>query len=169
MLFLMTISLTVSVTFFFIKHPLSMGFSLLTQTILVSLMTGLLNLNFWYSFILFLIMVGGMLILFIYMTSVASNEKFNLTTTMIGMIIILPMTTFSLIYLSMPEALEVEILTQMTQQITKKEWINSLTKFLTYPLNFNLIMLMSYLFLALIAVVKITDIKYGPLRTSSKN
>nr|AWV83403.1 NADH dehydrogenase subunit 6 [Yezoterpnosia vacua] len=65
-----------SMNFMFMKHPLSMGFILLMQTIFSSL-TCSLNLNSYFtSYMLFLIFVGGMMILFMYMSSIASNEKF---------------------------------------------------------------------------------------------
>ncbi|YP_009270982.1 NADH dehydrogenase subunit 6 (mitochondrion) [Agrilus planipennis] len=166
MTLLLTMSIIVSMMFFFTKHPLSMGFNLLMQTIIVSVMTGMMNYNFWYSFILFLIMVGGMLILFIYMTSVASNEKFNLSMKMISMIMIMVIMMMIAYQLIEPSIMTIETTTQLTQHMkTENQWMMSLTKFLTYPQNLKLVMLMSYLFLTLIAVVKITMIKYGPLRT----
>nr|AYW52308.1 NADH dehydrogenase subunit 6 [Agrilinae sp. 1 ACP-2013] len=162
---LLMISLTISVTFLFTKHPLSMGFNLLIQTIMISLITGLLNLNFWYPFILFLIMVGGMLIIFIYMTSVASNEKFNPSMMMTVALMTLIIITSVMLLFTEPMPLKESLLSTITQpENLKISWTMSLTKFITYPQNLKLIMMMSYLFLALVAVVKITNIKYGPLR-----
>nr|QJT42852.1 NADH dehydrogenase subunit 6 [Agrilus mali] len=165
MLTLMMTSLMISTLFFFTKHPLSMGFNLLMQTVIIALMTGIMNYNFWYSFILFLIMVGGMLILFIYMTSVASNEKFNFSmkTTIITAMLLMMMIYIS--YFISPMISSINIMSQPGQFTSSINWMMSLTKFFTYPQNMKLAMLMSYLFLALIAIVKITSIKYGPLRT----
>nr|YP_010411414.1 NADH dehydrogenase subunit 6 [Agrilus sichuanus]URN73060.1 NADH dehydrogenase subunit 6 [Agrilus sichuanus] len=165
MITIMLLSILISISFLFTKHPLSMGFNLLVQTIMISLITGMLNYNFWYSFILFLIMVGGMLILFIYMTSVASNEKFSFS---IPMMMILSSSFLIIImssYLLEPTITSTEVMTSMTQQFNSQiKWNYSLSKFLSYPQNLKLIMLMSYLFLALVAIVKITSIKHGPLR-----
>nr|AYR05356.1 NADH dehydrogenase subunit 6 [Coleoptera sp. ACP-2013] len=63
--------------FIFLKHPLSLTLTIILQTMMIALISGMLNLNFWFSYILFLILIGGMMILFIYMTSIASNEKFK--------------------------------------------------------------------------------------------
>lgn len=40
-------------------------------------MINLINSNYWYSYILFLIIIGGLIILFIYFTSIASNSLIN--------------------------------------------------------------------------------------------
>jgi NADH-ubiquinone oxidoreductase chain 6 len=45
----------------------------------VGVVTGLLADNFVYSYILFLVILGGVLVLFIYITSLVSNEVFSLT------------------------------------------------------------------------------------------
>nr|YP_010702847.1 NADH dehydrogenase subunit 6 [Agrilus adelphinus]WCO09274.1 NADH dehydrogenase subunit 6 [Agrilus adelphinus] len=168
MLMLMLASMMISFMFFLTNHPLSMGFNLLVQTIIISLMTGMINLNFWYSFILFLIMVGGMLVLFIYMTSVASNEKFKPSTTLVMVILAYIMVMSLTTLLVEPLVFKTDLSLQLTQMMTMKKnmWSTSLIKFITYPHNLKLIMMMSYLFLALVAIVKITNIKYGPLRTN---
>nr|ALO77397.1 NADH deshydrogenase subunit 6 [Agrilus sp. AGR01] len=169
MLMLTSLSLMISLTFTMTSHPLSMGFNLLLQTVVMSLMAGMLNINFWYSFILFLIMVGGMLILFIYMTSVASNEKFNFSmkTAITLSTIILVVTPIFILWDS--AYLYSELTTILTQKNMMSTWMMSLNKFLTYPHNIKLMLLMIYLFLALIAIVKITKIKYGPLRIIKNN
>nr|ARH54569.1 NADH dehydrogenase subunit 6 [Oxyomus sylvestris] len=161
---LMIISLTTSMLLMFLKHPLSMGMTLLTQTIMVSLSIGFFSFNYWFSYILFLVMIGGMLVLFIYMTSVASNEMFkysnNLMISMIMMILLMLM-----IYLMMDN-----YLIYMTNIIESKNYnfnMNfnlSMNKYLNFPSNFIMYMLIIYLLITLIAVVKIVDIKQGPLR-----
>lgn len=45
-----------------------------------------------------------------------------------------------------------------------KENIANLIKLFNYPTNFITILLMNYLLITLIAIVKITNIFYGPLR-----
>nr|YP_010878892.1 NADH dehydrogenase subunit 6 [Cantonius szechuanensis]WHE42531.1 NADH dehydrogenase subunit 6 [Cantonius szechuanensis] len=147
-----------SVSFFFMKHPLSSGFNLMVQTILVSLMTGIMNINYWYSYIMFLIMVGGMLVLFMYMTSIASNEKFsynNMTTTYI---LIISLISCSLMMLKLNY---MEMLNKNNEVLN---WTMSLSKFFTDKQMSMMILMIIYLFITLIAVVKITKIEYGPLR-----
>nr|UTE83887.1 NADH dehydrogenase subunit 6 [Trichogomphus mongol] len=160
---LMTLSLISSITLICVTHPISMGMILLTQTIIITLTIGFFHTNFWYSYILFLIMVSGMLVLFAYMTSVASNEKFSPSIkifTMISLIIIL----FSLILLFM-DSYYININNILSENITQTQnYTMSMNKYFNYPNMFIMLMLIIYLLITLIAVVKITKIKMGPLR-----
>lgn len=52
---------------------------LLFYTRVVGLITGLMGGSYWFSYILVLVFLGGVLVLFLYMTSLASNEKFEFT------------------------------------------------------------------------------------------
>nr|ALO77494.1 NADH deshydrogenase subunit 6 [Platydema sp. PLA01] len=156
------ISMNLMFTFMFImmNHPLSMGLVLLIQTILVSLITGNLNQNMWFSYILFLIMVGGMLILFMYMTSIASNEKFKINNKMAFMLmLIILMSIFSI------KSQKMMIMNNETMEFAKSiNLMTSLNKFINVPLSSVTIFLMIYLLLALIATVKITNFKQGSIR-----
>jgi hypothetical protein len=60
-----------------IKHPLAIGLMLLIQTTIVCIIRGTKYKRFWFSYILFIIIIGGMLVLFIYITRLASNEVFS--------------------------------------------------------------------------------------------
>nr|YP_010564725.1 NADH dehydrogenase subunit 6 [Volucella nitobei]UZA61115.1 NADH dehydrogenase subunit 6 [Volucella nitobei] len=172
MMQLMLYSMTLTFSFIFMQmnHPLSMGLMLLIQTVLICLMTGLMTKSFWFSYILFLIFVGGMLILFIYVTSLASNEMFSLSTKMTLTTIMLLMTT--LIYLIMTDKMMLIFNSSNNEMITITE-INSfikentlnLNKLYNYPTNMITIMLIMYLLITLIATVKITKLFYGPLRS----
>nr|QNV11699.1 NADH dehydrogenase subunit 6 [Rhamphomyia barbata] len=78
----MILSLMIMISSFIfmqMNHPLAMGLMLLMQTFLICLITGLMTKSFWFSYILFLIFLGGMLVLFIYVTSLASNEMFSMS------------------------------------------------------------------------------------------
>jgi NADH-ubiquinone oxidoreductase chain 6 len=73
------------------KHPLAVGIILLIQTIITCLIRGLINKRFWFQYILFMEFVGGMLVLFIYVTRLASNEIFSLSTkTIIITFLVIP-------------------------------------------------------------------------------
>nr|APX40067.1 NADH dehydrogenase subunit 6 [Neocrepidodera brevicollis] len=144
------------------KHPLSCGLILLVQTILTSMITGMLHYNFWYSYIFFLIMVGGMLILFLYMTSIASNEKFKFTNKLMIMNLAL-IIIFTLIFFM--DKFYFSTLNQIFDM--KMELMNnnvSMKKYFNLPHNLIMLMMIIYLFLTLIAIVKITKFSYGSLR-----
>lgn len=57
-------------------HPILICIFLVFYTILICLLINFIKNNFWYSYILFLVVVGGVIILFIYFTRILSNEKF---------------------------------------------------------------------------------------------
>nr|QNP09685.1 NADH dehydrogenase subunit 6 [Ochthebius sp. IBE<ESP> AV177] len=161
MFIFLLLNILFSLTFIFMMHPLSMGMILLLQTISVALITGLLHVNFWFSYILFLIMIGGMLVLFIYMTSMASNEKFKFNKNLIFILSMLIIFSMMIFY-------NLDLFMMIIQMINCKinfslNWL-SLSKFYNTPSNMIMFMMIIYLFITLIAVVKITDFNSGPLR-----
>uniref|UniRef100_A0AAU8L4M2 NADH-ubiquinone oxidoreductase chain 6 n=1 Tax=Cyphochilus crataceus TaxID=1453293 RepID=A0AAU8L4M2_9SCAR len=163
---LMILSMISTITFIFLKHPMSMGFTLLIQTMTIALTMGFFNLNFWYSYILFLVMVGGMLVLFIYMTSVASNEKFTFSIKITLLIVFL--IFISLFTLIMLDPYFSNINNLNSESLMNNSNFNlSLNKYLNPPMNMMLFTLIMYLLITLIAVVKITNIKSGALRQSN--
>nr|ALO76254.1 NADH deshydrogenase subunit 6 [Craspedophorus nobilis] len=167
---MMLMSLSMTIMFMFLKHPLSMGLILLLQTLLISLISGLFSYSYWFSYILFLVMVGGMLVLFIYMTSMASNEMFNFSmkmSIMMSMLMWMMIISYMTIdYLMISPLFKNSNLMEMLNNLImlKNENLLSLNMIYNKPNNMITLMLVNYLFITLIAVVKITDINYGPLR-----
>nr|AML25958.1 NADH dehydrogenase subunit 6 [Staphylinidae sp. BMNH 1274222] len=156
------LNLILSVMFMFLSHPMTMGLILLAQTISISVITGTLVNNFWFSYILFLIMVGGMLVLFIYMTSIASNEIFNFSSKLIIFLFILMSIMFTMMFMFDEYFILMNHMFQ--EKIKLNNYNNNLTKYFNYPSMLIIFMMITYLFITLIAVVKITKIEYGPLR-----
>nr|ALO70838.1 NADH deshydrogenase subunit 6 [Philonthus fimetarius] len=156
------LSLMLSMMFIFLTHPLTMGVTLLTQTILISLMTGLMQINFWFSYILFLIMIGGMLVLFIYMTSIASNEKFMFSNKIMTLMFFMLIMTM-IMYFNIDNKF-FHLINFSSNYPSNYQFYLNLSKFFNHPSNIILFMMIIYLFITLIAVVKITNIKIGPLR-----
>nr|YP_010627184.1 NADH dehydrogenase subunit 6 [Syritta vitripennis]WBK26888.1 NADH dehydrogenase subunit 6 [Syritta vitripennis] len=172
MMQLMLYSLTLIFSFIFMQmnHPITMGLLLLIQTILICCITGLMTKSFWFSYILFLIFVGGMLVLFIYMTSLASNEMFSIsmkmtTISLITFFILLTTILFMdkllvLFNSSNNEVISISNLNSYIQENTL-----NLNKLYNYPNNMVTILLINYLLITLIATVKITKLFHGPLRS----
>nr|UBN08973.1 NADH dehydrogenase subunit 6 [Panesthia tryoni tegminifera] len=160
-LIFMTMSSLLSISFTQMSHPLAMGLILLIQTVMISMITGLSSQSFWFSYILFLIFIGGMLVLFIYITSLASNEMFTMSTKLLCLlIIIMPMTVF-LMKMNFPALINQESLTFLS---VCNSTSMPLIKLYNYPTGMLTIMMAIYLLITLIAVVKITNIFSGPLR-----
>nr|YP_010397600.1 NADH dehydrogenase subunit 6 [Boreoheptagyia zhengi]UQJ73678.1 NADH dehydrogenase subunit 6 [Boreoheptagyia zhengi] len=163
------VSLIASTIFMQMKHPMAMGLMLLIQTLLICLITGNYSKTFWFSYVLFLIFLGGMLVLFIYVTSLASNEMFAFSMKIFtASFFILLISSFFLIFMdnsvisSFLNNNEMLSLTDMKSFVSENTI--SLSKLYNFPTNLMTILLINYLFLTLIAVVKITNIFEGPLR-----
>nr|ARH54101.1 NADH dehydrogenase subunit 6 [Arachnobas tricolor] len=157
---------TFSMIFLFLNHPLSLGCILLTQAILIALASGYMFFNFWFSYILFLIMIGGMLVMFIYMTSIASNEKFKLPKFMTLFCLLMFLTLSFMMILKdnfYTYMLNIQFLSSHPMNINFSMNL-SLNKYFNYPGMFILISLMIYLLLTLIAIVKIIGKSSGTLR-----
>nr|AYR05261.1 NADH dehydrogenase subunit 6 [Coleoptera sp. ACP-2013] len=163
-MFMLIMMIFLSTMFMFMKHPLSFGSILLIQTIMTSLITGMLNYNYWFSYILFLIMIGGMLILFIYMTSIAANEKFYfssiLFTIFIMMLMFMFLSNFIDSYYTSFYYSNYDHMLWMKNNLTTI----SMKKYLNIPTSNILILIIIHLLISLIAIVKIAKIQYGPLR-----
>nr|YP_009487651.1 NADH dehydrogenase subunit 6 [Bironella hollandi]AWB98326.1 NADH dehydrogenase subunit 6 [Bironella hollandi] len=166
---IMTISLIMSFIFLQMKHPLSMGLMLLIQTFLTCLLTGIYMKTFWFSYILFLVFLGGMLILFIYVTSLSSNEMFSLSFKL-SFLSIMMFMMFNIILLLLDNSLldhfinnmEMEKFSSLNNLINENILI--LNKMYNFPSNMITLLLINYLFLTLLVTVKITKKFYGPLR-----
>nr|YP_010384973.1 NADH dehydrogenase subunit 6 [Amusiotheres obtusidentatus]UPL64973.1 NADH dehydrogenase subunit 6 [Amusiotheres obtusidentatus] len=161
--FVMPLLITLTFLFTQLSHPLAMGLVLLIQTTLISLAIGFSTFSFWFSYILFLIFLGGMLILFIYVASLASNEYFLFSMVSLTMFLLI-LVTFTITFFS-------------TDQMIFSTFTPFLSSFIfssSTPLNINWIynkpfmnltvFIIIYLLLTLIVVVKIINLFKGPLR-----
>nr|YP_010146977.1 NADH dehydrogenase subunit 6 [Conosia irrorata]QQP21499.1 NADH dehydrogenase subunit 6 [Conosia irrorata] len=166
---LIFISIITSIIFTQMKHPLAMGMMLLFQTLIITMISGLISKSFWYSYILFLIFLGGMLVLFIYVTSLASNEMFSFSNK-ITFIILIILNLFIILFLfmdmtiSQPFTNNIDMINNNNLTIYLNENNMNLMKLYNFPTNLLTLILINYLFLTLIIIVKITNNYKGPLR-----
>nr|WJW73707.1 NADH dehydrogenase subunit 6 [Lindneromyia sp.] len=160
--------ISMSILFMNMSHPLAMGLTLMIQTILICLISGLLSKSFWFSYVLFLVFMGGLLVLFIYVTSLSSNEMFTFSMKLSMYLIFLFLATTIILY-----NLEINMFSKISN-LSMNSLINeniyiaenkiSLIKMYNYPTNLITILLINYLLITLIVIVKITNLFYGPLR-----
>lgn len=167
---LSTIIMILSIIIYFLIHPLSIGMLILTQTLLICLLSGIIIKTYWFSYILFLTFLGGLLVLFIYVSSIASNEIFSITNN-------IKIIIFTIFFLLRIQFILFKNLNWIN--LINNSEINNFLNFIFInnenKINLNklynnnssilIILLIIYLFITLIAVVKITNIFYGPLRT----
>nr|WMX20530.1 NADH dehydrogenase subunit 6 [Leucoptera malifoliella] len=168
---LINMIMMISILIFFMKTPLSLGMLIIIQTSLICLMLGMIINSYWFSYILFMVFIGGMLILFIYVSSIASNEIFSFQKFLL----------FTLMFMFL----------SINFYLYNKFNLNNFNmNYEMHPLNYNFIhmnyeyklnnskmynnnmwmmmnMLIIYLFITLIAVIKIININYGPLRSTN--
>ncbi|YP_009919186.1 NADH dehydrogenase subunit 6 (mitochondrion) [Rhodnius prolixus] len=163
---LMMTSMITSMMFSTTKHPLSMGLTLIIQTILVSMITGLIINMFWFSYILLISMLSGMLVLFIYMTSVASNEKFQTSVSMSSITAMALMSSIILLFI-VDQLKTKSMWSTMKKDMMSNEQMMSLLKLFSMHNMWITIMLVSYLFISMITVSYVVNVHDGPLRTKN--
>lgn len=105
------------------------------------------------------------MVLFIYITRLASNEKFNLNIKISLYLIII----FSPIILII---LKLNIFNLINSSSPYQETLNFylkfdllIRKFINYPINLLLLIIIIFLFFTIVRAVEITDFKKGPLRS----
>nr|YP_011010469.1 NADH dehydrogenase subunit 6 [Asclepios annandalei]WPW47097.1 NADH dehydrogenase subunit 6 [Asclepios annandalei] len=155
-LFMIMMSLSTLITT--LKHPLSMGFNLILITFISSISMTMWMKYTWYSYILVLVMLGGMLVLFMYMASIASNEimKFSMKITIMFMMSIMIMMML----------IKQEMMSYNTTMIwtTENQQNMSMMKLFNNQTSIITIMMALYLLMTMIYVIYITNTFEGPMR-----
>nr|YP_009485692.1 NADH dehydrogenase subunit 6 [Carbula sinica]AVZ00828.1 NADH dehydrogenase subunit 6 [Carbula sinica] len=152
---LMSMMIILSLILMTLNHPLSMGLILIIQTIITAMIIGYMLESFLFSYIIIIIILSGALVLFIYMASVASNEKFNMPMKNIILFIIIMLILLTLMFLFSKESYYLNI--NMIDKISLIKLFNTLTAQLT-------LMMIMYLLLTMIIVSNIASVSEGPLR-----
>nr|ALO64499.1 NADH dehydrogenase subunit 6 [Lasioglossum pauxillum] len=155
-LFLLIMFIIIFIIFNKNISPLNLMMILLMFTIIILLMNYLINQKSLYCFMIFISMISGNMIMFLYFTSLINNyynKSFKSITNYLFMFKIL-LILISIIYFLTP---------------TLKMKYNSFTmmsmfKIYTYPLYFITLMMILYLLLTLLFSMKICLFKYKPLR-----
>nr|AII02309.1 NADH dehydrogenase subunit 6 [Cameraria ohridella] len=163
-----------SLMMMFFNHPLSMGLMILLQTIIICMISGMMINSYWFSYILFLTFLGGLMVMFIYVSSMASNEMFSkfINYKLLSMFLLMLMIITTLM-------LKTNYLTWMNYNFNYE--MNEIKYNYIFFNNENMIelnslynshsfmmmlLLINYLFITLIVIVKITNIFYGPIRSN---
>nr|AAP14658.1 NADH dehydrogenase subunit 6 [Pachypsylla venusta] len=138
------------------SNPFMMGLILLTQIIVVCLISRILSHSSWISLTLFLVIVGGLMILFLYTTSIYSNQRFN--------IINMKPTIFYTMLISPLLILQNNFLFKIEYtcliNITSKEYIK-----LFLPMNMvSSTTMFFYLLLVLFIMIFMLNYPSGPMR-----
>nr|YP_011017966.1 NADH dehydrogenase subunit 6 [Amritodus flavoscutatus]WQF70197.1 NADH dehydrogenase subunit 6 [Amritodus flavoscutatus] len=139
--------------------PMSLGILLMIQTFMMITLINKMMVNSWICMITFLMMIGGLLIIFIYMSSLASNEKFKINLKLMFLLILMMMLIDEM--LNDLQIMESQLLLNMSmEQLSLSKIYNKKSMVIT-------IMMVIYLLLTMIVVTKMVKHYEGPLR--SKN
>nr|QLY90120.1 NADH dehydrogenase subunit 6 [Athripsodes aterrimus] len=160
---MMTMYLSMNLLLLFISSPLMIMMILIIQTIMLSLMIGIINKNFWFSYILFLIIIGGLMVLFLYMISLISNNLYKFNLIKMNMIILSILILNIWLYIKNFNIMT-DIKPMLMQMIETPYYASLMKMYNTYTLMI-MILIMNYLFFALIITTKIINLPYGPLRS----
>nr|YP_010478257.1 NADH dehydrogenase subunit 6 [Nesophrosyne haleakala]UVI59701.1 NADH dehydrogenase subunit 6 [Nesophrosyne haleakala] len=155
---LMKVMIMISSYTLMLKTPMSMGIMLLILTTTSTILMTQVLTTAWIPMVMFLMLVGGLLILFMYMSSIASNEKF---TTNIFLMTIPILTLMMPLEEMMIELMMTETLASSTMLIDNTSMIKIYNK-KTFVITTLMFM---YLLLSMIVVTKIIKIFSGPLRS----
>nr|YP_011017352.1 NADH dehydrogenase subunit 6 [Amblyomma dubitatum]WQF69015.1 NADH dehydrogenase subunit 6 [Amblyomma dubitatum] len=90
--------LIISVLLLSMSHPMTMLISVILLTILVSMMFYQNSCNSLFPLILILLILGGMLMIFMYMISLCPNKKMNFKLKSILLLLMLMLSDFNLIF-----------------------------------------------------------------------
>nr|YP_010626538.1 NADH dehydrogenase subunit 6 [Anurida maritima]WBK17673.1 NADH dehydrogenase subunit 6 [Anurida maritima] len=146
--------------FYLMSSPILVLLSILLQTFMLSCLMKTLLHTSWFSMILFLVFVGGLMVMFMYVTSLASNnldtDKQMLTSTSTTLLIIITLTSTLLFWLN-----------DKTILLAQTNLLPSIFKIYSSSQAPLIITMMFYLLLVLLVTVSIVMLKSGPLRSNT--
>ena len=142
-----SLSILVGSSLILILAPISLGFWILTLALLISISIGLSSYS-WFSLIVFLIYIGGILVIFAYFAALQPNQQITLKwaplITPLALIVLIIIDKGSISYF-----------------LSSAPKISFIFRVINIPI---LILIASILFMALVAVVKISINLKSPLR-----
>lgn len=159
---ILSIIITNSLIILSIKTPLSLGIILIFQTLLICFSVNIIINIYWISYIIYLIILGGLLIIFIYICSVASNEIINPLKNILFIFVLFLIIFFIIIYSKNEIFVNIFYFNIETSLINENKIIvNKIYNKLTFNFSFILII---YLLIILPVINKLTNTSQGPFR-----
>lgn len=152
-----------------LMHPIHFITLLLFYTIIICIIMSIWKYSYIYSIIIFIIIIRGLLIIFIYFASLISNEQNKIIWNTILLTNLSLNSIFFLWFIKFSPQSTLIFIPYITMEIIPNFKINTrplqnITKIYTYP-YFNLtLMRIFYLLISLFLVIKITSIKSASLR-----
>ena len=157
-LIIYSLIILISAAFWLRSHPVIFISLILLQTVILRISIWITSSCSWFSFILFLIFLGGLIVLFIYITSLASNELLTHNMHTLNIYSLISITSLWMILFN----------NKNLERIHHKE--NNILNFFIDIYSESLINIITlvivYLLLTLIIAVKISNKKEAPIKSS---
>lgn len=151
-------------------HPITLIIFLLFYTSSTCLIISLWKDNFIFSIIIFLIIIRGLLIIFLYFSSLISNEQFKFSTNFFSwtrlILNIIILSYLSPLFLSTLTSSFYHLESKILSTINQPSFYN-ITKIYLYPYNNITIICILFLLISLFLIIKICSIKSSSLRKIS--
>nr|ANH54454.1 NADH dehydrogenase subunit 6 [Myzus persicae] len=141
------------------KSPISSNLIILIQTMTLTMMINLINKTAWISFMIFILYIGGLMIIFLYISSIAFNEL-NINKNYKNMIFKLIIIFFTLLYFKM--YFNMENMNYENKFMFEDNFY--LLNMFMMPNNLMIYMIMFILFFMLILIIWMLKINKGPIR-----
>lgn len=142
------ISLSIGLSIILTWTPLTLGIWIIILALSISILISSI-ISTWFSLIIFLIYIGGILVIFAYFVAIQPNQQ---------LYIIIPFFIILITICIIPIYRQKTLITNI---YTNNWWVRRIFELINIP---SLTLLALVLFLALITVVKITYINRAPLR-----
>lgn len=171
LLYFIIFSILILISINIYSHPIISIIIIIFYRILISLYISLWKINFIYSIIIFIIIIRGLLIIFLYFSSLISNEqitwnpnKLLILTFLLNFLIL----SFNLIYSKnfLFNYLYISKENSSINYINEKIFTNIFNLYI-YPFNNITIICIIFLLIRLFTIIKISSIKSKPLRKIS--
>nr|YP_009160742.1 NADH dehydrogenase subunit 6 [Pseudoniphargus daviui]CCB84639.2 NADH dehydrogenase subunit 6 [Pseudoniphargus daviui] len=157
-------SIILSLMFLLESSPLFLSLMIILQTITLALIITLFTMSSWFSFMLLMIYLSGMMIVFVYISSIASNELFSSNWYLIPLALIL-LLPFMILLLSSHSPPLSDSLSLLDSNLSEISIIKTMKMYSKSLFTMTILMII-YLLLAMIMVTKNSSFSGGPMRSA---
>nr|YP_010252270.1 NADH dehydrogenase subunit 6 [Grandidierella taihuensis]QTX95228.1 NADH dehydrogenase subunit 6 [Grandidierella taihuensis] len=158
------LSILVFLIFLFSEHLLVMNFSLILASIIFSFVMYNQLMTTWLSYLLIMVFLSGLMVLFIYMTSLSSNEPFYFSY--FSLVVLGVVNFFWPLVGLMSKGFSLMPLVSSLKNYSSGFILDLVNKtYSTLSMDLTVVMII-YLFVTLVVTVKISSLSSVPLKRS---
>lgn len=157
------LSIGATILFLVSNHPLFIGFTLITVRIIFSILIFLNSSTAWISYILMVVFLRGSIVIFIYITSISSNELFKFNISYVWLYLIISGLFIFLRRKSKTFENSLNRLNSIKAELNRNS-IEIIYKTYSRPLSLMTLFIILYLLLVIVVAVKITISTKAPVR-----